>query len=162
MIKINLDPGRSSRLLIAGAPEGQDARILADIAKRRGAGGLLHVSLDDQRMARLAEAVAFFAPEVELIQIPAWDCLPYDRVSPNVDIVSRRVEGLTQLIEPAKGRARLILTTVNALLQKVPPRGAFSHATFHAKIGDRIDLDKLQAYLAHNGYTRAQTVREAG
>jgi transcription-repair coupling factor (superfamily II helicase) len=162
LIKINLDPGRPSRLLIAGAPEGQDARILADIAKRRGAGGLLHVALDDQRMARLAEAVAFFAPEVELIQIPAWDCLPYDRVSPNVDIVSRRVEGLTRLIEPAKGRARLILTTVNALLQKVPPRGAFSHATFHAKIGDRIDLDKLQAYLAHNGYTRAQTVREAG
>ena len=71
MIKINLDPGRPSRLLIAGAPEGQDARILADIAKRRGAGGLLHVSLDDHRMARLAEAVAFFAPEVELIQIPA-------------------------------------------------------------------------------------------
>ena len=162
MIKINLDPGRPSRLLIAGAPEGQDARILADIAKRRGAGGLLHVSLDDQRMARLAEAVAFFAPEVELVQIPAWDCLPYDRVSPNVDIVSRRVEGLTRLIEPAKGRARLILTTVNALLQKVPPRGAFAHATFRAKIGDRIDLDKLQAYLAHNGYTRAQTVREAG
>jgi transcription-repair coupling factor (superfamily II helicase) len=162
LIKINLDPGRPSRLLIAGAPEGQDARILADIAKRRGAGGLLHVSLDDHRMARLAEAVAFFAPEVELIQIPAWDCLPYDRVSPNVDIVSRRVEGLTRLIEPSKGRARLILTTVNALAQKVPPRGAFTHATFRARIGDRIDLDKLQAYLAHNGYTRAQTVREPG
>ncbi|EWY42093.1 transcription-repair coupling factor [Skermanella stibiiresistens SB22] len=136
--------------------------MLADIAKRRGAAGLLHVALDDQRMARLAEAIGFFAPEVEIVQIPAWDCLPYDRVSPNVDIVSRRVEGLTRLIEPAGGRPRLILTTVNALLQKVPPRAVFSHATFRAGVGDRIDLDRLQAYLAHNGYTRAQTVREPG
>ncbi|WP_158045714.1 transcription-repair coupling factor [Skermanella pratensis] len=162
MIKIKLDPGQPSRLLIAGAPEGQDARVLADIAKRRGPAGLLHVALDDQRMARLAEAVGFFAPEVELVQIPAWDCLPYDRVSPNVDIVSRRVEGLTRLIEPGKGRPRLVLTTVNALLQKVPPRATFAHGTFRAGVGDRIDLDKLQAYLAHNGYTRAQTVREPG
>jgi transcription-repair coupling factor (superfamily II helicase) len=162
VIKIDLDPGRPGRLLVAGAPEGHDARVLADLAKRRGAGGVLHIALDDHHLARLAEAVGFFAPEVEIIAFPAWDCLPYDRVSPNGEIVSRRIDALTRLLDSKPIGSRLVLTTVNAVLQKVPPRAAFAHAAFTASIGDRVDLDKLQRYLAHNGYTRAQTVREPG
>ena len=67
---------------VFGAPEGWDAFLLA---RRRGefAGPILHVTRDDARMARLAEALAFVAPEAEVLRFPAWDCLPYDRVSPN-------------------------------------------------------------------------------
>jgi len=164
VIKFDLQPGRAARLLVGGAPEGQDARILAELAKRAGAYGLVHVALDDVRTARLAEALAFFAPEVEVLAFPAWDCLPYDRVSPNGEIVARRIDTLTRLLERRGDGAgpRVVLTTVNALLQKVPPRAAFKHATFTAKIGDRIDLEKLQRTLANSGYTRAQTVREPG
>ncbi|WP_236024880.1 transcription-repair coupling factor [Arenibaculum pallidiluteum] len=146
------------RLLVAGAPEGHDARVLADLALREP---LVHVALDDIRLAKLAEALAFFAPELEVVQFPAWDCLPYDRVSPNGEILSRRVEALTALLAPASG-PRVVLTTVNALVQKVPPRAAFAAASFTARIGDRIDLERLQKYLADNGYVRAQTVREPG
>jgi len=163
VIKFDLQPGRAARLLIGGAPEGQDARILAELAKRAGLYGLVHVALDDVRTARLAEALAFFAPDVEVLAFPAWDCLPYDRVSPNGEIVARRIDTLTRLLDRREGMGpHVVLTTVNALLQKVPPRGAFKHATFTAKIGDRIDLEKLQRTLANNGYTRAQTVREPG
>ncbi len=42
-------------------------------------------------MARFAAALAFFRPEIEALTVPAWDCLPYDRVSPNGEIVSRRI-----------------------------------------------------------------------
>ncbi|HSK38177.1 MAG TPA: transcription-repair coupling factor [Arenibaculum sp.] len=161
-MKILLDPGKPGRLLIAGAPEGHDARVLADIAKRTP-GGVVHVALDDVRLAKLAEAVAFFAPEVEVVQFPAWDCLPYDRVSPNGEILGRRVDALTRLLAPPKaGTPRMVLTTVNAAVQKVPPRSSFAQAAFAARIGDRIDLERLQRYMADNGYTRAQTVREPG
>ncbi|MGQ9366063.1 transcription-repair coupling factor [Azospirillum sp. A39] len=163
MIKFDLQPGRAARLLVGGAPEGHDARILAELARRAGAAGVLHVALDDSRTARLVEALAFFAPELEVLTFPAWDCLPYDRVSPNGEIVARRIDTLTRLLDRRDGAAPLVVvTTVNALLQKVPGRGAFRHATFGARIGDRIDLEKLQRYLAQNGYTRAQTVREPG
>jgi transcription-repair coupling factor (superfamily II helicase) len=160
LAKIPFDPGKPGRLLIAGTPEGHDARVLAELAKR---GPLVHVALDDVRLAKLAETIAFFAPEVEVVQFPAWDCLPYDRVSPNGEIGSRRVEALTTLLTPAgNGAPRLVLTTVNAAVQKVPPRSAFENAVFAARVGSRVDVDALQRYLADNGYTRAQTVREPG
>ncbi|PWC55889.1 transcription-repair coupling factor [Azospirillum sp. TSO22-1] len=163
MIKFDLQPGRPARLLVGGAPEGHDARILAALAERAGAAGVLHVALDDARTARLAEALAFFAPDLEVLHLPAWDCLPYDRVSPNGEIVAARIDALTRLMERGERSAPLVvLTTVNGLVQKVPPRAAFRNATWSAKIGQRIDLEKLQTYLAQNGYTRAQTVREPG
>src|SRR5689334_4750382 len=99
---------------VYGAPEGFDALLLA---RRRAEhkGEVLHVCRDDARMARLAEALAFFAPEFEVLRFPAWDCLPYDRVSPNPEIVSERIATLARLLEkPAK--PRLVVTTVNALV----------------------------------------------
>lgn len=169
MVSYDLQPGRAGRLLIGGAPEGHDARILAELAQKAGGYGLLHVALDDTRCALLAEALAFFAPKLEVLTFPAWDCLPYDRVSPNGGIVARRIDTLTRLIarrDAASNRDGLapliVLTTVNAVVQKVPPRSAFRNAVFSAKLRDRIDLEKLQRYLAGNGYTRAQTVREPG
>ncbi|AWK86895.1 transcription-repair coupling factor [Azospirillum thermophilum] len=168
MVSFDLQPGRPARLLVGGAPEGQDARILAELARKAGGAGLLHVALDDTRAALLAEALAFFAPGLEVATFPAWDCLPYDRVSPNGEIVARRIDTLTRLLARQTGDGKaapaplVVLTTVNALVQKVPPREAFRNATFSARLRDRIDLNRLQRFLADNGYTRAQTVREPG
>lgn len=161
MSTLDLKPGRPVRRLVGGAPEGQDARILANLAAVAGSAGLLHVATDDARAARLAEAVAFFAPAVDVVVFPAWDCLPYDRVSPNPDIVSRRIDALGRLLTPPTG-PRLCITTVNAVVQRVMPRGSLADSTFGARKGGRVDVDRLQAFLATNGYVRAQTVREPG
>ena len=56
-----------------------------------------------------------------MLRFPAWDCLPYDRVSPNPALVSERIATLARLLE-ARTRPRIVLTTVNALVQRVPPR----------------------------------------
>ncbi|MBM3559765.1 MAG: transcription-repair coupling factor, partial [Alphaproteobacteria bacterium] len=122
---------------------------------------LLHVALDEARMVRLAEAVAFFAPGIEVIALPAWDCLPYDRVPPRTDVTARRIAGLMALLAPAAG-PRLVVTTVSAVLQRVPPRAAIAGATFAARVGERFDSSAFTAFLAANGYSRADTVREPG
>ena len=108
-------------LAVHGAPEGFDALLLARRRAETDA-PVLHVCRDDARMARVAEALGFFAPDVEVLRFPAWDCLPYDRVSPNPEIVAERVATLTRLLERG-ARPRVLITTVNALVQKVPPRG---------------------------------------
>ena len=145
---------------VYGAPEGYDALLLARRRAEHG-GALLHACRDDARMARLAEALAFFAPHMEVLRFPAWDCLPYDRVSPNPEIVSERIATLARLLEPAR-QPRLVLTTVNALVQRVPPRHVFDGATFDLRAGGRVDQDKLVRFLEGNGYIRANTVMEAG
>ena len=64
--------------IIYGAPEGQDARILIDRARALMPYDriLIHVALDDARINTLKELIAFFAPDVKLLHLPAWDCLP--------------------------------------------------------------------------------------
>ncbi|MFM2045315.1 MAG: transcription-repair coupling factor [Pseudomonadota bacterium] len=172
--RLSFDFARPGRTLIAGAPEGQDARVLAHLARAAGPAGLIHIAVEDSRAARLADAVAFFDPGIDVVQFPAWDCLPYDRVSPNGDIVARRIDALTRMMERAERpkakagtpadppRPLLVVTTVNAALQKVPPRLAFRNATFRAKVGERVNVAELQRFLANNGYTRTSTVREPG
>jgi len=152
------------RLTLAGTPEGYDALVLARLAKRGV--DVLHVARDDARLARLAEALALFAPGVEILEFPAWDCVPYDRVSPNVEIVAKRIDTLSRLVAPRPEgetrRPRLVLTTVGAVLQRVPPAAMFAKSCFSVAVGDRLDLGALQGFLSRNGYTRADTVMEPG
>ena len=90
----------AERILMGGAPEGFDARILM---KELGRGHpVLHVARDDKRAEAMRAALAVMAPEVAVLDFPAWDCLPYDRVSPNPEISARRMATLAAL---AEGRA---------------------------------------------------------
>ncbi len=150
-----------------GMPEGQDARVLAERARKlmRDDRVLLHVALDDARLSSLQELIAFFAPDVEVVTFPAWDCLPYDRVSPHNDITAQRVAALSTLIAWEKDKTRkprIVLTTVNAATQRVTPKEALTDAVFSAKAGGTLDMDELQLFLQKNGYMRTETVREAG
>ena len=151
---------RPGRIALCGAPEGFDARFLAGLAAGRP-GGLLHVARDDARLAILQQALAFFAPGLEVVALPAWDCLPYDRVSPNAEISARRMDALGRLAAPASG-PRLVLTTVNALTQRLPPRSFVAGHGFAARIGQRLDAEALVRFLERSGYGRVATVMEPG
>jgi transcription-repair coupling factor (superfamily II helicase) len=154
-------PAPRGRLVLAAAPEGHHAFVLGGLVARCVVGALLHVCTDDGRMARTAAALAFFHPEVDVLTLPAWDCLPYDRVSPNPDIVSRRVDTLTRLAG-GPGNGLVVLTTVNAAIQRVPPRKIFADRVLKLALGGRVPMDRLVSFLGHNGYQRSDTVREAG
>ncbi len=145
---------------VYGAPEGWDAFLLAR-RRTEAAGPIIHVTRDDARMARLAEALAFVAPEVDILRFPAWDCLPYDRVSPNPVLVAERVATLTRLLEKTT-RPRIVLTTVNALVQRIPPRTAFTDASLPIAVNASIAPEKLAIFLEAHGYGRAGTVMEPG
>jgi len=155
-------PGQGRRL-IANAPEGLDAWILVRLAARDPDRPMLHVARDDARLSRLVEALRFFAPAAAVLDFPAWDCLPYDRVGPHRDIVARRIDTLTRLIDPPPAPAgRVVVTTVNALLQRLPPAEAFAGRVLSAARGSELPLDRLTAYFTDNGYLRAETVGEPG
>lgn len=161
------DDIKASKNTIYGAPEGQDARILAEKAREAAQSQqiVVHIALDDGRLETLKDLLQFFAADVEILDFPAWDCLPYDRVSPTNAIVSKRVSTLVDLLawqDDDKYLPRILLTTANAVAQKVTPPSALQDASFIASKNKRLDLDKLQAFLTSNGYVRTDTVREAG
>lgn len=148
-------------LQVAGAPEGMDALFLARVLNARS-GTILHIARDDHRMSNLADLVAFFAPDTEILTFPAWDCLPYDRVSPNPGISTRRMTTLSRLVANGPSRKKIIITTINAATQMIPGQDSLKNLSFSARTGDQIDVEKMTAFLTRNGYARASTVMEHG
>jgi len=151
---------------IAGVPEGLDALVLAQLVNEAAAektpGVLLHIARDDRRVEALEQGLAFFAPQVRVLPFPAWDTVPYDRIGPQADIVSQRVATLAKLALASRKHPTVILTTVNAILQRVPSRGFIKRTVKALAPGQRADMARLTHRLALMGYTRSGTVMDAG
>jgi transcription-repair coupling factor (superfamily II helicase) len=135
---------------------------MADIARARG-GTSAFVARDGARASAFVDAMGFFAPEIEIVGFPAWDCLPYDRAGPSAGVAARRMATLTRLARGLEtGKPALLVTTAAALLQRVPPRAAISRAGYAARAGASVDIADMERYFAVNGYHRASTVSERG
>ncbi len=147
-------------ITMGGAPEGFDARLILKEAATSG-GPVIHVARDDKRMAQMQDALRFWAPDMPVVRFPGWDCLPYDRVSPNADIAAARMATLAGLVHGMPGQF-VLLTTLNAATQKVPARAVLRDAAFTARVDDRIDEAALRAFLVRMGFTQAPTVLEPG
>ncbi len=108
-------------------------------------------------------ALSFFEPGLPVLRFPAWDCLPYDRISPSPGVAAGRMAALSQLAarKPAEG-ALLVVATLPAVLQRVPPREAIRQASYQARTGRDVNVADLERYFAVNGYVRASTVSERG
>ncbi len=143
---------------LSGVPEGFDALLLAEAE----APDLLFIARDDARLAHLEEALRYFAPELDVLSFPAWDTVPYDRVSPHVDIVALRIDTLTKLLGKKGPRRRITLATVSGVLQRVPPRSFFVNSSLAAGVGTRLAPEKLIIFLSGHGYVRSETVMEPG
>ncbi len=148
-----------TRITLGGAPEGFDAILIAREAARGAP--VIHVARDDKRLEATRASLAVVAPGLAVLELPAWDCLPFDRVSPNPDIVSRRMATLAALAEGMRGPL-VLLTTLNAATQRLPTRDVLRDAAFSAHVGDRVDEARLRGFLTRMGFTPSTTVAEPG
>ena len=150
----------AERIQLGGAPEGFDARLLAQEVAR-AARPVINVARDDKRAEAMAQALAFLAPGLSVLRFPAWDCLPFDRVSPNPEIASARMATLAALAHGVPG-PYVLLTTLSAAQQRVPARDTVAGASFAAQVGRRIDEGALRAWLVRMGFAQSPTVTEPG
>lgn len=152
--------------LLSGVPEGFDASVLAqrvaEASGDTGPGLILHVARDDRRLVSLETSLKFFAPKVRVLVVPAWDTVPYDRISPNSEIVSKRISTLSRLAVNTRKEPAIVLTTVNAILQRVPPREYFRRSLKTLAAGQRVDMGLLIKHLTIAGYIRSGSVMEPG
>ncbi|WEK06052.1 MAG: transcription-repair coupling factor [Candidatus Devosia phytovorans] len=151
---------------IANVPDGMQPMVLADLVQKRieaapdDAASVVFVARDGRRLQRMADILTAMLPGHTILTLPAWDCLPYDRVSPNNVTIAARMNTLAALTSGAKGA--IVLTAVNGLIQKLPPRDVVETMSFSAAAGRVVDSNKLIAWAANNGYLRVPTVRESG
>ncbi|MCY4430523.1 MAG: transcription-repair coupling factor, partial [Rhodospirillales bacterium] len=146
--------------LIHGMPEGYAALKVAEAALDRAhAAPILWVLRDDRHMATTEAVLRTLRPDLDVAAFPAWDCLPYDRVSPNPSVSGLRLATFVRLAGAAPD---IVLTTVNAVTQRVPPRAQFLGARLQLAIGSVTRHDVLIERLTGWGYRRTGTVMEPG
>ncbi len=161
---IGLPKGGTGSFILDGVADGYEAFALVQAAREIAPDRpTLFVARDGQRLPAIGEALAFTDPGLPVLELPAWDCLPYDRVSPGSDAAARRLDALGGMAALARKPHRaVVLTTANALLQRVPPAELIEAQAFRAKPGNQVDMNRLVSRLENSGFERVPTVREVG
>ncbi|WP_133648891.1 transcription-repair coupling factor [Paraburkholderia flava] len=108
---------------------------------------------------RLAQEIAFFAPQARIRLLPDWETLPYDSFSPHQDLVSERLATLHDLGE---GRCDILLVPATTALYRMPPASFLAAYTFSFTQGERLDEAKLKAQLTLAGYEHVSQVVRPG
>ena len=149
-----------SPLTLASLARGAQPLVLADLA-RAAPGRAVFIAPDEAAMQAIADSAQFFAPELDVIAFPSWDCLPYDRASPALSVSARRLAALQRLQLPSKG-PQLFVTTINAALQRVLTPFRVRENVKLLKPGISLGRESLIALLQRQGYSRTDTVADAG
>ena len=147
---------------IAEVPSGSECLLVAEVIKEVPDKDLLFISRDEMRMAAMGEALSLIAPGEKILQFPAWDCLPYDRVSPKRQVVARRMRTLSQLVEEGERSRIVLLSTCNASLQRIQNGANLQGEQRSASTGDTINITEFATYLSAKGYSRSGQVMEPG
>jgi transcription-repair coupling factor (superfamily II helicase) len=158
---ISFDFPRPTRIATDAGPEGLVAVQLLEWARAAGPRGLIHVARSETRAQRLVCALRGLAPQLEVVMLPPWDCLPYDRVGPSRETMGRRIAALRRLTE-AIDAPHLLMTTIDAAMQRMPPRRVWSDASLILSVGAVLRVDQLETYLRRVGYALDERVDEAG
>src|SRR5262249_28481562 len=152
-----------------GVAAGAEGLVIADLARALAARAdapattVVVACRDGPRMAALSRALDFFAPDVAVQEFPAWDCLPYDRVSPHAGFVAQRMTTLSRLAR-VQGRDRPagLLATVNPNPERVPTRDFVARQSLSVAAGNMLAMDGITEWPELNGFARASTVRGPG
>ena len=147
-------------LTLSRIPAGFLPWLASDLA-RAAKGRAVVIAADEAAMRAISDTVPVFAPEIEVIGFPAWDCLPYDRASPALRVMAERLAALHQMQQPRRS-PQLIVTTVNAASQRVLTPFRIRQFTKRLAEGERIERDALVQLLLANGYQRTDSVHDAG
>jgi transcription-repair coupling factor (superfamily II helicase) len=152
-------------LTLAGVPTGFMPWLAADLARAaHGTGGgakAVAIVADEAAMRALAETVPLFAPEVDVVTLPGWDCLPYDRASPALRVMAERLATLNA-IQDKQRKPLLLITTASAAFQRMLTPFRIRQFTRRIAEGERIEREALVEQLSALGYQRTDTVAEHG
>ncbi|MDG1287108.1 MAG: transcription-repair coupling factor [Rickettsiales bacterium] len=150
-----------NHFIYSDTPKEAEAFVAARVS-HESAKPVLFVAPNDREMDLAVQQLQAFAKSAVILPLPAWDCLPYDRSSPKHSLMAQRLSTLSHILNTPPGKRLIIVTTINALTQKLPPRSSIEHATLLLTQGSDLNRDALMRYLVANGYTRVSKVMEPG
>ena len=143
--------------ILYNIPDGVDCFAVFELVKHFN--NILVILRDDVRLERFSKSLKIIDNKINVIEFPAWDCLPFDKNSPNQKIIGRRVKALFNLLN-LSNKKTIVLTTVSSLVQKIPNAEYIRESSLKIEVGKSFILHDLIKFLEGNGYIRTGTVRE--
>lgn len=95
-----------------------------------------------------------------ILYFPSLDTIPYDRLSPSIEILSKRANVLTTLAQ--KADKYIIVTAAQNLITRIPIPEIFSNSTITLEPGMKLDIENLLEFLVKNGFTRSASAVDSG
>ena len=156
--------GRRSAVL--AVPEAARALTLAGLTKVSSRSPLLVAVPTGTGAQRLVDDLQQYLPPEDVELFPAWETLPFERVSPSVETMGRRLRVLWRLTAPEidgdeRRRPRVVVGGIRALLQRLGP-GDEHIEPVQIRPGQTLDAEDLLARLVAAGYRREELVEHRG
>ncbi len=141
-------------------PEVARAACIAALADLSGRRPVVVACPTSTMAAQLADDLTALVPRDEVVLFPAWETLPFERVSPSVETMGRRLEVLWRLRDESRV-PRIVVASMRALLQQLGPDTARTEPVI-VHPGDTLDPDELLRTLVAGGYRREELVEHRG
>ena len=158
------DPGligvMGKRSAVVAVPEAGRPLTLAAIAEQTERTPVVVAVPTSTEAERLRSDLAIYLGEDEVAIFPAWETLPFERISPNVETMGRRLEVLWRLQDPARA-PKVVVASARALVQRLGP-GIDDLEPIIVGVGDQIDIADLARQLVDSGYRREPQVESRG
>ena len=122
-------------------------------------GFVLYIARDIKHYDEINKSLAFFNKSIEILSFASWEVLAFDHFSPHPDIVSSRLSALAKLSSLESG---IIVTTIEALSQRICPKGYIDKYSLSLKNNQYLEVDSFTENLIKIGYRRVTTVMEQG
>ncbi|MGI2080395.1 transcription-repair coupling factor [Shewanella putrefaciens] len=97
--------------------------------------------------------------DIKVRLFPDRETLPYDSFSPHQDLISQRLETLSQISQTEHS---VVIVPVTTLMMRLPPKAYLSANVFVLKKGDRYQLHNVRQHLTDTGYHLVEQVYEHG
>jgi transcription-repair coupling factor (superfamily II helicase) len=145
---------------VVACPEPARPILLAALSRLSGRRPLVVACPTGSIAGQTYDDLCQFLPEGDVVLFPAWETLPFERVSPSVETMGRRLEILWRLRNPDRAPA-VVVAGVRALLQHLGPE-ANEVEPIVVRPEAVLDPDELLRALVHQGYRREEMVEHRG
>lgn len=120
-----------------------------------------YVALSERAAGEIAAAVSALFPALPLLVLPPWDCLPYDRLPPSPHYMGRRMDALRIWSLPS-GTPKLLVTSLEAVIQRVPPLTVIKESKFDLTVGKPFDRTAFLEFVRDTGYVEEGVADDPG
>ena len=124
---------------LSGVPSGFEPFVFQKLLKNKGV--LVHVAQNEKRLRFLSDLIHTLMPKQMVLMLPAWDTVPYDRTAPSPEVLGTQIDTLTELAHGVKDT--IVLTSVAAWSQLLPPKDFFKGTSLSLKVGQSVAFDNV-------------------